>query len=1030
MNGRIASRLHEIFITLVVTCSVVLAVWCGTRTAQAAVPETWYGDARLNDIQFVDDQHGLAVGDHGTIWQTRDGGANWQQVPSGTEAHLTSLHLLDARHGWAVGGEPLPYSENTRGVVLRTSDGGSTWQRMPEQSLPKLSCVQFEDSQHGWVLGATSHLFPSGLFETNDGGRSWRSLPGAQGTTFHRFATLPSGELLLAGEGGSLSLADRGGIRKPTLQTDPLRTMRDVVVAGTNFATAVGDGGLILTSTNAGASWETVPQAPLPRTMRQLDLHAVERLGQHIWAAGSPGSVVLYSGDGGSTWEVRRTPTSVPLQALFFRDENSGWAAGALGTILHTNDGGRTWTVQHQGGERLALLGILHDPGMIPFELLSHHAGSQGYLSGIEILNRPYPKTGQKKRPLHEALAFSGGSFGHTAWQFPAESPELRLDGDKLTTGWNAVNDGQGLLAAESYLVRLIRQWRPSVVVTDHADPTGKQPMAYLVNQLVLSAVEKAANAEAFPEHESELGLEPWSVPRVCSLMPEGSRGSISINTTQISPQLAMSLSEHAGIARGVASGQMSDGPTTVELKVLRSSELVEGRLTDLFSGLSLPAGKGARRPPQAMPIGDLAQLQRISQKRRNLMEMINHTFDRQQGNPIALGQMQRLADELPPQRGAEVMFHLAQQANRKGNLTLAADIHQQVVTKHAGSTLAERSAAWLLGYYASEEIRHVLNDTVEFATPRPLKDISQEATEDESADEAGDELATVSFDKPENYRKPTEATAAGVELIRQLTRTMPHMLSDPSLAFPLEKLHAAQGHSRQGEAYVRRLLNLGQDHPWCQRAQWELVLGRGEARLDAPIYRADFVEEKPVLDGKLDDQLWHGGKPLDLQTGTTSTDQGAPAAAVLMTYDEEFLYLAIRCKKSTGLAYVPDTGEPRPRDANLQETDRVHLYFDLDRDYATFYRFTVDYRGWTAEALGDNVAWNPHWFVAATQDAATWTVEAAIPLAELTGKPIRPGAAWGMAAQRVIVGHGTLAWPAAGAYELGPEHFGLLQFR
>jgi len=1020
MNGLIPNVGRFLQGTLLLSCLTMLA-----SSALAEVPGTWYLDAQLNDVNFVDDRHGVAVGDHGAIWHTDDGGVEWKQIPSGTDAHLQSVYFADRRHGWAVGGHQQPYSSQTRGVVLTTSDGGMTWNTMPEQSLPKLTAVQFEDARHGWAVGHGSHLFPTGLFETTDGGRSWRSLPGTQNTRFQKFAVLNGGELLLAGIGGNLSLADRGGVRKPTILVDPLRDMQGIVVAGAKEATAVGEGGLILNSSNAGISWEVVAPAPLQQTDRQVDFYAVERLGKHIWIAGDPGSFVLHSRDGGQSFTTQKLPTTATIRAIFFHNETTGWAVGSLGTILHTTDGGQTWTIQRQGGQRLALLGIFHDASIIPFELVSHHAGSQGYLTGMEVINRPMPQTGQARPPLGDALLHSGANFGHTAWQFPAHDAQLKLTGEQMAKTWDAANDGQGLAAAESYLVQRIRQWKPTVVVTDYADPTGKNPLAYMVNQLVLRAVEKAASADSFPEQQSELGLAPWTVARVCSVVPEGQNGSITLNATQISPQLAMSLSEHAGVSRGIATGELVEAPSNMELKVLRSSGLIEGRLSNIFTGLSVPQGKGARRPPQQMSLVDLAQLQRSAQKRRNMVEMINHAVKDEQRGALLLGQMLKLSQDLPPARSVEVLSHLAAKANENGNLSLAADMHHQIVSTYPSHVLAERSAAWLLAYYASSEIQFINRSSVEFASPTaPTQTPEDEQTAGTS------EIATVSFDDPTNYTSPTKSPERAEKLIAQLNQTMPHVLADPSLAFLLERLHAEQGHSRQGESYIRRLLNLGQENAWCRRAQWELVLGRGNGRVDAPVVVANYGQSKPVLDGRLNDRIWQTGKPVDFQAGTLSPEAGAPPAAMIVGFDDEYLYLAIRCMKSKNFRYEPPGQRARERDADLQASDRVRIYLDLDRDYATSYCLSVDYRGRTADSLAENLAWNPNWYVAADQDASTWTIEAAIPFKELSGKMLEPGDTWGMAVQRVIVSEGTEAWPSSALFEMGPSEFGLLQFQ
>ncbi|MEQ1792670.1 MAG: P-loop NTPase fold protein, partial [Nitrospira sp.] len=62
---------------------------------------------------------GWGAGDNGTLLHTTDGGATWSPQASGTQANLTSLHVLpDGKQGWVAG---------DNGTLLHTTDGGATW---------------------------------------------------------------------------------------------------------------------------------------------------------------------------------------------------------------------------------------------------------------------------------------------------------------------------------------------------------------------------------------------------------------------------------------------------------------------------------------------------------------------------------------------------------------------------------------------------------------------------------------------------------------------------------------------------------------------------------------------------------------------------------------------------------------------------------------------------------------------------------------------------------------------------------------
>jgi len=136
---------------------------------------------------------------------------------------------------------------------------------------------------------------------------------------------------------------------------------------------AVGVRGRIMTSDDGGQSWR---QAKVPVS---TELVAIQFVGpKEGWAVGH-GGVVLHTADAGETWEKqldgRQTKELLlkrfkpkadagdeaaarmvevielnyaegPEQALlgvWFDDANNGFACGSFGTLLATRDGGKTW---------------------------------------------------------------------------------------------------------------------------------------------------------------------------------------------------------------------------------------------------------------------------------------------------------------------------------------------------------------------------------------------------------------------------------------------------------------------------------------------------------------------------------------------------------------------------------------------------------------------------------------------------------------------------------------------------------------
>ena len=75
-------------------------------------------------------------------------------------------------------------------------------------------------------------------------------------------------------------------------------------------------------------------------------LHDVEFVNDtHGWAIGE-GGIIIATTDGGDTWVSQSSGYELTLNSVDFTDESNGWIVGKLGLILNTKDGGNTWTVQ------------------------------------------------------------------------------------------------------------------------------------------------------------------------------------------------------------------------------------------------------------------------------------------------------------------------------------------------------------------------------------------------------------------------------------------------------------------------------------------------------------------------------------------------------------------------------------------------------------------------------------------------------------------------------------------------------------
>ncbi|MCX6591177.1 MAG: hypothetical protein NTZ56_06605 [Acidobacteria bacterium] len=83
---------------------------------------------------------------------------------------IIELNFLTARRAVAIG--QLDTNKRRYGVMLSTSDGGETWQSEPLKDLPR--SLFFLNDSLGWMVTER------GVWQTEEGGRSWRKLSGEQ----------------------------------------------------------------------------------------------------------------------------------------------------------------------------------------------------------------------------------------------------------------------------------------------------------------------------------------------------------------------------------------------------------------------------------------------------------------------------------------------------------------------------------------------------------------------------------------------------------------------------------------------------------------------------------------------------------------------------------------------------------------------------------------------------------------------------------------------------------------------------------
>jgi photosystem II stability/assembly factor-like uncharacterized protein len=244
-------------------------------------------------------------GDLSRIYRSTNGGKVWTLVHTNPDkdGFYDAIAFWDDKSG-AVLGDPVA----GRFVVRLTSDGGLTWAAPPPGTMSEAfpgegafaasgTCLTVRKSgSEGWFVTGGARM--SRVFRTYDRGVAWSSSPNPVPA-----GNPSSGLFSVAFLDARTGFAAGGNYKEPTL-------------AALNGSR----------TDNGGRTWTP---APLSESGFFSAVVAVPGAPSRLVAVGPTGTAV--SDDRGNTW---RKLDAIPLNAVAFSDEKTGWAVGPKGTIV------------------------------------------------------------------------------------------------------------------------------------------------------------------------------------------------------------------------------------------------------------------------------------------------------------------------------------------------------------------------------------------------------------------------------------------------------------------------------------------------------------------------------------------------------------------------------------------------------------------------------------------------------------------------------------------------------------------------
>lgn len=327
----------------------------------------------LMSTKFINENTGFVCGDSGKILKTTNSGVNWTYSNSGNTGKLNSLFFVNQTTGFCAGAGILKttnagnnwfnsyqniwsrtiffFNEQTGWAsaytyygetVIKTTNGGASWDTSQVSGLGHSPYSLFFINQYtGW---ATFDFMAYSIYKTTDGGSNWNSYNVGYDQIYSIFFL---NENTGYGIGMGIYKSTNGGINWTILGDNVYG--RSIIFKG-NTGFAAGGTWSFFKSTNTGANWMNI-SADI-----QSDIYDVKALDANTCYVTGHGGLVGKTTNGGLNWEIKHPEVTFAL-TQYFLNPNTGWFAGAFGTILKTTDGCNSWIRQGSGTSR-RLIGI------------------------------------------------------------------------------------------------------------------------------------------------------------------------------------------------------------------------------------------------------------------------------------------------------------------------------------------------------------------------------------------------------------------------------------------------------------------------------------------------------------------------------------------------------------------------------------------------------------------------------------------------------------------------------------------------
>ncbi|MFC1951344.1 YCF48-related protein [Chloroflexota bacterium] len=304
--------------------------WSVEQITHANIP-----DARLDHVFVLpsDTDNVWIVGERNddtnvpVILRSTDGGTTWTNAttPATMDQDIDGLYFASATEGWFSAGA---------GYIYHTTDGGANWTLQTSDTDQALYAIEFlADGDTGVAVG-----FNGAVTNTTDGGATWtaETLTSTGGSQMLFGVELASNDVWYAvGKAGNFFKSTNGG---DTWTNNPGVGLGEEIAAEFFFDCAapsateayIGTQSGIIVKTADGTTWTSIASSVTGAS----SVYAIDAIGAgKVWACGGAGKLI-YTEDGGTTWNTKTTGMASNLRHLDFVAGEVGYVVGDGGAVF------------------------------------------------------------------------------------------------------------------------------------------------------------------------------------------------------------------------------------------------------------------------------------------------------------------------------------------------------------------------------------------------------------------------------------------------------------------------------------------------------------------------------------------------------------------------------------------------------------------------------------------------------------------------------------------------------------------------